>query len=210
MYSREPVFLRESLFGSATIALKEFIDKYELKLEAAAEEEEEIGSFHLRKKKSDKAVGFVDVSIRVSGSDHSQTTPFLGPEDGFVLRDPVHPTIDPAGSLHPIQPHSLQPSSYHHQFGGANHVSAATGSSYQPPPGLPPVNVGYGPYVGPTTPADYISMPSSVAPPGHGAGPRPGFGMGLAAGGALAAGAMIYGEDLVSEFRAPGASYMGW
>ncbi|KAL7146660.1 hypothetical protein ABFS83_06G056200 [Erythranthe nasuta] len=85
VYSREPVFLRESLLGSATIGLKEFLDKYDV-----SKPVEEIGSFQLRKKNSNRPVGFIDVSIRVSeekkeepGSSH------LGGNEieGFNLTD---------------------------------------------------------------------------------------------------------------------------
>jgi hypothetical protein len=45
---------------------------------------------------------------------------------------------------------------------------------------------------------DYINMPSSVAAAGP-RGPRPGLAMGVGAG-ALAAGAVIFGDDFMSGF----------
>lgn len=68
-----------------------------------------------------------------------------------------------------------------------------------PPPPPPPSNVGYIPTFLPNT--DYINMPSSVAAPGQ-RGPRPGFAMGVGAG-ALAAGAVIFGDDFMSGFDLP-------
>ncbi|CAA2971410.1 Hypothetical predicted protein [Olea europaea subsp. europaea] len=78
------------------------------------------------------------------------------------------------------------------------------GPSYQPPrtpPLPPPSNVGYVPTFLPRTsnlPPSYVNMPSSTRPPGTGRG-GPGFAMGVGAG-ALAAGAMIFGDDFMSGF----------
>ncbi|GAU41392.1 hypothetical protein TSUD_244780 [Trifolium subterraneum] len=58
VYSRDPFFFTEKLHGSATVLLKEFLAKQL--------QNEEVGSYQLRKKKSGKPRGFVDVSIRVS------------------------------------------------------------------------------------------------------------------------------------------------
>lgn len=64
VYRREPIFLREHLQGAAVVQMKEYLDKF-----AHAEEHsgfiEETASFQLRRKKSDKAHGFVDISIRI-------------------------------------------------------------------------------------------------------------------------------------------------
>lgn len=53
-------------------------------------------------------------------------------------------------------------------------------------------------------PETYINMPSSSgAAPGHGGRPGgPGFAMGMGAG-ALAAGAVIFGDDFMSGFDVP-------
>jgi hypothetical protein len=64
VYRREPIFLREHLQGTADVQMKEYFDKF-----ACAEEHagviDETASFHLRRKKSDKAHGFVDISFRI-------------------------------------------------------------------------------------------------------------------------------------------------
>jgi Rieske Fe-S protein len=64
VYRREPIFLREHLQGAAVVQMKEYFDKFE-----HGEEQpgvvEETASFQLRRKKSDKAHGFVDVAIRI-------------------------------------------------------------------------------------------------------------------------------------------------
>jgi hypothetical protein len=64
VYRREPIFLREHLQGAAVVQMKEYLDKF-----AHTEEHsgviEETGSFQLRRKKSDKAHGFVDISIQI-------------------------------------------------------------------------------------------------------------------------------------------------
>lgn len=65
VYSREPIFLREKLLGTATVILKEFLDKYNNNTEVS-KPIEEVGSFQLRRKNSNKPQGFVDVSIRIS------------------------------------------------------------------------------------------------------------------------------------------------
>lgn len=77
VYSREPIFLRESLLGSATIVLKEFLDKYNSKSDVS-EPVEEVGSFQLRKKNSNKHLGFVDVSIRISEDREESGSSYLG------------------------------------------------------------------------------------------------------------------------------------
>ncbi|KAI3458409.1 hypothetical protein Pfo_015072 [Paulownia fortunei] len=226
VYSREPIFLRQSLLGSATIFLKEFLDKYDSKSEVS-KPVEEVGSFQLRKNNSNKPLGFVDVSIRISEEREEPSSSYLGGEEGFTLMDHKD-GIDLAsgyGCLQSPRPHlplttSQQPQSthlmpfppnysHHPAVGGANYP-AATGPSYQPPrpaPPPPPSNVGYTPNFFPTTtnftPSSYINMPSSVAPPGRGGGP--GFGLGVGAG-ALAAGAVIFGDDFLSGFDVPGAS----
>ncbi|XP_051137922.1 uncharacterized protein LOC127256125 [Andrographis paniculata] len=183
VYSREPVFLRQTFLGSATVPLNEFLEKHT--------GSERVGSFQLRTQKSDKAVGFVDISIRISDSEEAETgSSPLGANDGFDL---TGGSLRPAARPYPYTPSYPQ----HHQFGGGNHLN-----NLPPPP--PPPSGGSGPYCnGPWTPSSYISMPSSV---GQGRPAVPGFGMGAAAGGALAAGTMIYGGDIMSGLRTPGAS----
>ncbi|KAK6135534.1 hypothetical protein DH2020_030705 [Rehmannia glutinosa] len=223
VYSREPIFLRQSLLGSATVVLKEFFDKYDSKSDVS-KPVEEVGSFQLRKRNSNKPLGFVDVSIRISEEREESSSSYLDDGEGFNLTDYKSGVNLPSG-YGPLQiprPHlplnsSQQPESshlmpfppnypHHHLVGGA-----AGGPSHHPsrppPPPPPPPNVGYTPNFFPTntnfTPSSYINMPSSVAPPGHGGGP--GFGMGVGAG-ALAAGAVIFGDDFMSGFDVPGAA----
>lgn len=57
VYSRDPFFFSEKLHGISTVLLKEFLAK--------EMQNEEIGSYQLRKKKDNKPRGFVDVSFRV-------------------------------------------------------------------------------------------------------------------------------------------------
>lgn len=64
VYSRDPIFLTEKLHGSAMVVLKEFLAKNS---EVSSRPgHEEVGSYQLRKKKSNKPRGFIDVSVRVS------------------------------------------------------------------------------------------------------------------------------------------------
>lgn len=63
VYSREPIFLREKLHGTATVLLKEFFSKF---AKNSGVSSPQVGSFQVRKKKSGKARGFVDVSIWMS------------------------------------------------------------------------------------------------------------------------------------------------
>ncbi|KAA8529907.1 hypothetical protein F0562_034489 [Nyssa sinensis] len=53
VYSREPIFLRESLQGTATRIFHEFVDKF-MKNSEASKPIEEVGSFQLRKRNSSK------------------------------------------------------------------------------------------------------------------------------------------------------------
>lgn len=66
VYSREPIFLSERLLGTATIALKEFLAKYSKNSEGSRSETEEVGSYQLRKRNSNKPQGFIDISVRIS------------------------------------------------------------------------------------------------------------------------------------------------
>ncbi|KAF5464630.1 hypothetical protein F2P56_014695, partial [Juglans regia] len=66
VYSREPIFLREKLQGTASVVLKEFLGKQIKKNEGSRPVTEEVGSYQLRKRNSSKPKGFVDISIRIS------------------------------------------------------------------------------------------------------------------------------------------------
>lgn len=197
VYSRDPIFLRESLFGSTTIHLKEFLDKYHAPTPKPVEE---VGSFQLRKRNSNKPLGFVDVSIKISQHREDQpSSSSLGVDEGFSLNEhgSLQPPKNPETSYEmPIPPN------YYPPRGGA--VVPSYQPPRTPPPPPPPSNVGYIPNMFPNyAPSSYINMPSAVAPvPARGVGP--GFGMGLGAG-ALAAGAVIFGDDFMPGFDVPAA-----
>ncbi|XP_023770980.1 uncharacterized protein LOC111919645 [Lactuca sativa] len=218
VYSRDPVFLKEKLQGTASVGLKEFLDKHKNNSDELRRVEE-VGSFQLRKRNSNKPQGFVDVSIRISQETDGGSN-YEGDEVGIKLRvrddgvnlpsrigenhlqtqlppgpsyhQPPPPNYPSAGgfNLQPPRMPSLGPSYHHHQ-------------QQQPPlPPSQPYNAGYMPQSSiDNLPASYINMPSSS---GARPGPRvgPGFGMGLGAG-ALAAGAVIFGDDFVSGFDLP-------
>ncbi|XP_073131191.1 uncharacterized protein [Henckelia pumila] len=195
--SREPVFLRETLQGTATVAMKEFLEKYNGgESDEISKPVEEIGSFQLRKRNSNKCRGFVDVSIRVSEEreEHAAASSTSGGYQDLALM----------GSSGGINLSSISTPS----FGGQNHP-ATGGAAYRPPPTQPP-NVGY---TSPFLPRTEINsqhsyaatLTSSVSPQGERRGAGPGFGTVLGAG-ALAAGAVIFGDDFLSGFSNPGDS----
>ncbi|KAJ4850021.1 hypothetical protein Tsubulata_014056, partial [Turnera subulata] len=82
VYSREPIFLRERLEGTASIVLKEFLAKYSKNSEASSSGAEEVGSYQLRKRNSNKPQGFVDVSIHISEDREGSRN-----EGGIVLME---------------------------------------------------------------------------------------------------------------------------
>ncbi|KAL6541670.1 hypothetical protein OROGR_011156 [Orobanche gracilis] len=219
VYSIEPFFLRKSLLGSADVVLREFLDKYDSKSGVSNRTVEEIGSFQLRKKKSNKPVGFIDVSIRVSEEREeeepgSSYTPHSDGGGGGINLDSGYGYLQaPTPHLHPNT--SKLPENdhfpHHHRFAGANHSAATWPDHYpnrppSPSPPPPPSDIGYTPTCFPMhsnyEPNSYVNMPSSVAPP-RGRGTRPGFGMGIGAG-ALAAGSVIFGDDFMSGLDVPG------
>ena len=101
------------------------------------------------------------------------------------------------------------PTNYSNPYVGGPNYPAASGTSYQPlrtpPSPPPPSNVGYVPNFHRSndglTPS-YFNMPSSSS----GTAPRqrgpPGFAMGAGAG-ALAAGAVMFGDNFMSGFDVP-------
>ncbi|XP_059627852.1 protein SRC2 homolog [Cornus florida] len=232
VYSREPIFLRKRLQGTATVVLKEFLDKY-INNSEASKPVEEVGSFQLRKRKSSKPQGFVDISIRIS-EEREESSSYPGREEGFNLEDnrtgisiandygssqsyyppqlPLAPPRRPENQPQTNSPYAHPmplPANYSSSVGGPSYPSAG-GPSYQrprkppPPPPPPPSNVGYIPTFLPRT--DHL-QPSYINMPSSGPAPGrgggPGFGMGVGAG-ALAAGAVIFGDDFMSGFDFPG------
>lgn len=88
VYSRDHLFLREKLQGTATVNLREFLAKHCKNSEGSKQGSEDVGSFQLRRKNSNKPQGFIDVSIRLSEEKEGTSSSFfLGNEDGFNLRD---------------------------------------------------------------------------------------------------------------------------
>ncbi|XP_057980141.1 uncharacterized protein LOC131165967 [Malania oleifera] len=238
VYSREPIFLRERLQGSATVNLKEFLTKNNFEVSKTPAGHREVESFQLRKPSSSKPQGFVDISIHIS-EEREETTSYPGNDEGFKLMDCDHGItsgIEYGGAQTYRQPlplggHTPQttlPYMYPVQLpvpdGGNCSINASAGRpSYPsdggtsnihppqtqtppPPPPPPPSNIGYIPTFLPGTNNlpnrdSYVNMPSSSSRVA-GASGRPGFGMGVGAG-ALAAGAVIFGDDFMSGFHAP-------
>lgn len=225
VYSRDPVFLKERLQGTASIGLKEFLDKHRRNShDQPLKHVEEVGSFQLRKKSSNKPQGFVDVSFRIS-PETDEGSSYEGDEVGIKLRirndginlpspignsenhqqystdyysgggGPKYPSSGGPGYQPPHTPSPAGPSYHHPQTQPPLTYPYAGGFNHQPPP--PPYNVGYMPSS--TSMDNYMNMPSSSS---SGARARPGFAMGLGAG-ALAAGAVIFGDDFVSGFDLP-------
>ncbi|KAG6499404.1 protein SRC2-like [Zingiber officinale] len=180
VYKREPIFLREKLHGVAVVPLKEFMVRFL----SQTESNPMVESFQLRKKNSEESRGFVDISIHIyrkSEQNYHRTTdgdfPYANDRDGITIAIGDGPTLPfPA---HP-QPLSCRPTT--------------------PPPPPPPSNAGYLPSLFPGAaappPETYVSLPPQGAVR-HGGGAPSGFGMGLGAG-ALAAGAVIFGDDFMS------------
>ncbi|PNY10572.1 calcium-dependent lipid-binding (CaLB domain) family protein [Trifolium pratense] len=90
VYSRDPFFFTEKLHGSATVLLKEFLAK---QLQNG-EGNEEVGSYQLRKKKSNKPRGFVDVSIRVS-EDKEEPNSHSGRQRPGPMQVPAPRVVSP-------------------------------------------------------------------------------------------------------------------
>ncbi|XP_042510033.1 uncharacterized protein LOC122085615 [Macadamia integrifolia] len=232
VYSREPIFLREKLQGTATILLKEFLAKYSRGSGVSKQGGiEEVGSFQLRQQKSSgKPQGFVDVCIRIS-EDRGGVVPYTGEgeRDGYgkgegILLEDHSNTIPVSMEYGPTRPYPPQPypqmnvpyahpmpfpGNYQNQspMGEPSYPSAG-GPSYRPPttppPPPPPSHVGYLPTFLPRTdplPETYVNMPSSVSGTSRAGRPN-NFAMGAGAG-ALAAGAVIFGDDFMSGFDFP-------
>ncbi|XP_059456701.1 uncharacterized protein LOC132186701 [Corylus avellana] len=230
VYSREPIFLRERLQGTASVVLKEFLAKQVKNNEGSRPVTEEVGSYQLRKGNSSKPQGFVDISIRISEERGGEPTSYIGNEEGFVLTGHSNNNITLASHSQdgpalatqppPILRHRQEnqfpsnspythpmpyPTNYSNPSVGGPRYPPAGAPSYPPPrtppPPPPPSNVGYMPTFLPRT--DRLSETYINMPPsGRGGGPGPGFGIGLGAG-ALAAGAVIFGDDFMSGFDVP-------
>ncbi|KAK3165792.1 hypothetical protein QOZ80_1AG0037830 [Eleusine coracana subsp. coracana] len=211
VYRREPIFLREHLQGTAVVQMKEYFDKF-----ACGEDHgviEETASFHLRRKKSDKAHGLVDISIRICKEEdtHVQCS---GSHEG--LKNPDQIGIALAIEDGPVYNYPPLPSSHfrrHHQDEDHYDNTMPMNPITRPDPLPGRTNYGYRPLAIPQTlpprtsnpsffspsypawgqmPQSYINLPPRVA----GQSNAPNLGLGLGAG-ALAAGTMVFGENLL-------------
>ncbi|XP_027333701.1 uncharacterized protein LOC113848411 [Abrus precatorius] len=227
VYSRDPVFLTEKLHGSATVVLKEYLAKHVHNSQTSKPGLEEVGSYQLRRKKSNKPRGFIDVSIRVSEDKEEPNSHPEGDGGGIVLLDrgnSTHLTTGGGfgqgysnqmgqGSFHGPQKQAQNNVPYSHPVPfPADYANPYVGGpSYQPPRRSPPPppphsNIGYVPTYDPSSNGSvpsYFNMPSSSS---SGAAPRQrgpsGFAIGAGAG-ALAAGAVMFGDNFMSGFDVP-------
>ncbi|MED6220265.1 hypothetical protein PIB30_043299 [Stylosanthes scabra] len=230
VYSIEPIFLMEKLHGSATVDLREFLDKGVKNSEDSQSQlrQAEIWSYQLRKKNTSKPRGFIDISIcvhEVKKEPKSQSgvktgmMSLNGGNDTHLTRERLgqaHPQIHLQYSYHQEENHEDQrtvPNSHSVPFPAINNADpyegepsyvAAAGPSYEPlrtqtPPPLHLSNVGYIPTFftkNDCLPPSYTDM----TPPGKHPGRPRALEMGLGAG-ALAAGALIFGDDFMSGFE---------
>lgn len=88
VYSRDPLFLREKHQGSATVILKEFLAKHCKNAQGSTQGFQDVGSFQLRKKNSNKPQGFIDVSIRISEEKQGTSSHFFLGKLIFLI--PLH------------------------------------------------------------------------------------------------------------------------
>ncbi|OIV96891.1 hypothetical protein TanjilG_00473 [Lupinus angustifolius] len=221
VYSLEPIFLTEKLQGSATIVLKEFLVKQVKNSEVSKARHKEVQSYQLRKTKSGKPIGFIDISIRIFEEKKEQNSK-TGSKEGMVLLDRGRNTqltikggLEQGYSQQQLQASIHQPENhlqtktpdYSDPYVREPSYHAAVGPSYHQPSRtrttLPSSNVGYIPTFLPRN--DDLS-PGFTDMVRSGAGTRwrgpPGFAVGLGAG-ALAAGAVIFGDHFISGFDVP-------
>ncbi|KAJ8766222.1 hypothetical protein K2173_022281 [Erythroxylum novogranatense] len=206
VYSREPIFLIERLEGTATITLKEFLPKYGRGASNSKPGSDEgVGSYQLRKRNSTKPQGFVDISVRIS-EEREETSWHPDNQGEVVLTDPTNRVMwsaEPGSATEteaypsPVEvlqrgettkgPRCYQPAA----ASGGPGYGPQPNPNPPPPPPPPPPNVGYVPTLLPRTTreSNYVNTSASFAP-------------GLATG-ALAAGAMIFGDDFMSGFDLP-------
>lgn len=224
VYSREPIFLRERLQGTATIVLREFLAKHAKNSDVSRATIEEVGSYQLRKGNSTTPQGFIDISVRIS-EEGAGSRNHIG-NGGLMLTDhgnnitlaPKDPSAQAFPTRLPIvrqsrenNPQTNVPVYHSTPIQGNYHNPPVRGPSNYPirttppppPPPPPSSNVGFIPTFFPRTenlPGPHMNMAPSGTEGGQGRGP--GIAMGLGAG-ALAAGAAIFGEDFMSGVDAP-------
>ncbi|ESQ52802.1 hypothetical protein EUTSA_v10016922mg [Eutrema salsugineum] len=224
VYSREPIFLRKKLHGSATVSLKEFLAKYKQQ-SSSKSVIEETGSYQLRKTNSSKPQGFVDVSIRIS-AEREDFGGFTGDFGGVMLSNNSSynasgPNYMAGSSQHPFappnQPNNSNPFSVP-PYPPMNNTNPQMQQPYNPPPMQqpynpppmqpppmqpppPPLNAGYMPaYIPRSEKAVNIASSSSYGGAGRGyARPGPGISAaGLGAGAIVGAAAAVYGGEFMS------------
>ncbi|KAF9595827.1 hypothetical protein IFM89_005313 [Coptis chinensis] len=221
LYSRDAIFLRENLQGTAVVVLKEFLAKH--KSDASNNGVEQVGSFQLRKKTSGKVQGLVDISIRISDKDGSDNdiSSYPGNEEGFQLKDEGNGISLGTGNgsfssqshnqtENYTQPQTQMSSVYDPRPNFYGKQSSVGDPNYRPPrtppPPPPPSHVGYLPTFLPRTDqlaGTWVNLPpSSSAGTAAGRTSGPNFAAGMGAG-ALAAGAVIFGDDFMSGFELP-------
>ncbi|CAN6469537.1 unnamed protein product [Victoria cruziana] len=205
VYSRESLLLRERLEGTARILLKEFLTKVDRSSEPGVAES---GSFQLRKKGSAKPRGFVNVSLRVSDRAVDELAPHAGSEGAFggisTSISKGNPSLYSNADVNQIQPYSYpppppqaRPQNYYSQ----PQFPSDTGRPTTPPPPPPPSNTGF--LLSPFAPnavqegGTYWSAPGRASAGARERTMGPGFGVG-AAGGAMAAGAFLFGDDFLN------------
>ncbi|CAO2182527.1 unnamed protein product [Urochloa humidicola] len=219
VYRREPIFLGEHLQGAAIIQMKEYFDKF-VNNKEHPRLIEETASFQLRRRKSDKAHGFVDISIRICKEENVRAQ-FSGSQDGSKYPNQVGITL--AIEDGPVYNYPPLPSSHYRDHSEHNDLYGMPVTPTTKPDPAPSGSNGYSnqrPLIPktlppPTSNPDYFSPPPYPAargqvpqnyinmPPRRFAGQNgpPNLGMGLGAG-ALAAGTLIFGENLL-----PGPSF---
>ncbi|XP_061356636.1 uncharacterized protein LOC133301063 [Gastrolobium bilobum] len=236
VYSIDSIFFREKLHGSATILLNEFLVKQVKNSEVSNAKQEEVGSYQLRKKKSSKPRGFIDILIRIyeekkepnfhtgckeeivllDCGDNTQFTTEEGLRQAYTQKLPQASIHQPENHVQTNVPDShsvpFTSTNYSDPYVGEPSYHAATRPSYQPPRTRtppsppPPSNVGYIPTFIPRNdglPPSYTYMRNM--PPSRAVSAQrvsPGVAMGIGAG-ALAAGAVIFGDDFMSGFDVP-------
>ncbi|KAL5711558.1 hypothetical protein ACHQM5_021995 [Ranunculus cassubicifolius] len=232
VYSRDAIFLRERLQGSAVVLPKELLTT--TNREEGSRSEEQVGSFQLRKKHNNsgkQAQGFIDVSIRISGSedDHGIFSPHSYPAKNnripYSASQPPyssHPDMIPSGhaEIYQPQPQMGSASTYDQhpsmqQYPANNYYArlqqpqgggaVAAGASYQPPrtppPPPPPSHVGYIPTFLPNA-GQLPGTYVNIPSSSTGGGRAHGQNFGMGMGaGTLAAGAVLFGDDFMSSFR---------
>ncbi|KAL9312763.1 hypothetical protein ACSQ67_018215 [Phaseolus vulgaris] len=86
VYSTDPIFFTEKLHGSATVFLREFLVKQEKNSEVSNPKQQGVVRYQLRKKKSSKPRGFIDILICIS-NEKKEPNPQSGNKDEILLLD---------------------------------------------------------------------------------------------------------------------------